>query len=171
MCFHDLYNLTVLLNHCTSMCSQRHLRVLAVRCGLNTHSRALEHTGILLGIDASSSHQLLVDLGDRKIGTENTRSERKSTELCLLLQTPPAEAHWLVALAPPSLIGCGLARPSAAQPDRRGGRHHNRKSAAAVTRHTWRLNASHAGIKHKNYFPCFLTGTSTTITHWFEWSV
>lgn len=55
--------------------------------------------------------------------------------MCLLLQTPPAEAHWLVALAPPSLIGCGLALPSAAQPDRRGGRHHDHKSAARVAGH------------------------------------
>lgn len=53
---------------------------------------------------------------------------------CLLLQTPPAEAHWLVALAPPSLIGCELALPSAAQPGRRGGRdHHDRKKK--ISRH------------------------------------
>lgn len=39
----------------------------------------------------------------------------------VLLQTTPAEAHWLVALAPPSLIGCELALPSVAQPGRRGG--------------------------------------------------
>ena len=43
--------------------------------------------------------------------------------MCLLLQTPPAEAHGLDSLAPPSLTGCELALPSAAQPGRRGGHH------------------------------------------------
>ena len=52
--------------------------------------------------------------------------------MCLLLRTPPAEAQWFVALAPPSLIGCELARPSAAQPGRRGGCHHDHNKSAAV---------------------------------------
>lgn len=56
---------------------------------------------------------------------EKRRRAQTDTEVCLLLQTPPAEAHWLVPLAPPSLIGCDLALPSAAQPGRRGGHHHN----------------------------------------------
>lgn len=56
--------------------------------------------------------------------------------MCLLLQTPPAEAHWLVALAPPSLIGFALALPSAAQPGRRGGRHRDHNiSATTVADH------------------------------------
>lgn len=62
--------------------------------------------------------------------------------MCLLLQTPPAEAHWLVLLAPPSLIGCDLALPSAAQPGRRGGCHHNSRA--------WHPQA-HAEILHENH--------------------
>lgn len=113
-----------------------------------THSHA---TGILLGIYSCSSRWPLVNLEHRKLKKE-TRNERKSTELCLLLQTPPAEAHWLVALAPPSLIGSGLALPSAVQPDRRGGRHQDRKfhrqSRMPCVAY---LNTSHSGIIHGSY--------------------
>lgn len=93
-----------------------------VAFGANSHS-----TVVLLCVYSSSSHKPLVNLG--KEGSRiKTREERGSRETRLLLQTPPAEAHWLASSVLHFLTGFGWARPSAAQPDRRGGDHRDNTS-------------------------------------------
>lgn len=132
-----------------------------------------EHTVTLLGL-YSSSQQLL----DSQPGGQKEKQERKKerkahtdTVVCLLLQTPPAEAHWLVALAPPSLIGCEIALPSAAQPGRRVGRHHDHNKPAATVAdhcHTRHVQAPHM-LMHKNYLPTYPASqlpSCTSISVW-----